>query len=116
NGTKLSVRNNTGTDVILCLFSKSAFVRSVYIPDSKSTLALELPENITLRYSSGFEFDVAKKSDISMAVGAFSNQQAFYKSIAMDASSAVKELVLLPGINANFMQINEKEFFKREEL
>lgn len=116
NGIGLSLRNNTGRDVIVCLFTQSGFVRSVFIPDRQFAVAMELPQKLTLRYSGGLNYDRSKKTGSGKATGGFTDHQVFYQSKQVTFSEPLNEVVLLPGINANFMQINEHEFFKRDEL
>lgn len=110
----LSIKNLSGREVIVCLFTKDKFVRCFYMTDNISAEVSQLPvEPMYIYYSSGLNFDYLKTLTKSGIQGGFTKESAFYKSIKTRPLNSFNELTLLQGENEGFKTIDEQEFFKR---
>jgi hypothetical protein len=110
----LTVKNLTGTDVIVCLFTETDFVRSFYIERNYSAEVSQLPvEPLYINYSSGKDFDDNKYLESAGITGAFTTDLLFFRSIRATAFNPINELTLVPGDNEGFVRTDETEFFKR---
>jgi len=112
-GRELTVKNATGSEVIVCLFTKSAFVRSFYIGKDYEAHVSQLPNApLFMRYFSGtdFRFNAALKD--STISGAFAgNRQYFKMTPAIQKNS---DTIMLSSANGKqFTRIDESAFFKR---
>lgn len=112
--TKLNVKNKTGADAIVCFFSEGQFVRSIYVSEGAEVETERLPAKAHLRYTIGQGFNPEKKSEVTAAIGGFSHSQKFYQQRNGKPVSVQGELVLEQGLNNNFIEISEGEFFKKE--
>lgn len=107
---KLFVKNNSGSDVIVCLFVSGIFWRSCFISDQTSVSIDGLSKKpVRVLYSSGSEFSIA--ADTTHPEGFFTGKQHFYKSAQLLRLKPDHVLVLDTGLNANFEEINETDFF-----
>jgi curved DNA-binding protein CbpA len=106
----LTVNNQSGYDVVVCLFGRRHFLRSCFISSGASCEMDHLPEGPwELRYSSGLNFDAGKEEQQPL-VGGFKETPRFYKS---SRPLAVKELVLAKGVTRHFERVTEEEFFEK---
>ena len=106
------IKNLSGTDVIVCLFSKKEFVRCVFVKENDSFEITHLPLNSTgIGYVSGLCFDSSLRPDNTDIRGVFSENQEFYKSTKANLLNSFNELTLLPGLNKGFKKVDEKDFF-----
>jgi curved DNA-binding protein CbpA len=120
---KLTVKNFTGLDVIVCLFAKNSapgkpdnFVRSFYLENSFSAEVFQLPDKpIYFLYQSGRHFDASKQLREPEVQGIFTEQLSFFKSKSPIQLNSINELTLLPGNNEGFDPIDEADFFKLRE-
>jgi hypothetical protein len=112
---RLNVKNETGADVIFCLFSEADFIRSVYLPVNYSTTVVQLPfDTLYLRYSSGEHYDPQLELKYQGIYGAFSMNRDYFKKIKPVLPKSIKvftiELTHNKGAYAN---IQEKDFFSK---
>jgi hypothetical protein len=109
----LTVKNLTGVDVIVCLFTKTDFVRSFFIRSDYSAEVSQLPdEALYIRYSSGLGYDSTRKVNHTTLSGGFRQKAVFFKSLNGSKPEAGSELTLMPGTNEGFREIEEADFFK----
>jgi curved DNA-binding protein CbpA len=112
-GQKLIFKNLTGTDLVICIFTTSAFVRCFYMEDGYSAEVPQLPnEALYINYSSGKDFDPAKEIEGVNVSGAFTKNLNFYKDLK-PLQPGAGEIVLTTNENNNFSRTDAKEFFKR---
>lgn len=112
-GHKLTIKNLSGKDMIVCLFTKKSFVRSFYIADGYSAEIPQLPdEKLFVNYSCGLYFDKAATVEDIHVNGVFSKDLSFYKSTSVLDPKAITELTLASNV-PGFEKINPREFFKR---
>jgi hypothetical protein len=108
----LTVNNQSGYDVVVCLFGRRHFLRSCFISSGASCEMDHLPEGPwELRYSSGLNFDAGKEEEQLPLTGSFKETPRFYKS---SRPLAVKKLVLAKGATRNFERVTEEEFFEKK--
>lgn len=112
---QLIVKNTATCDVIVCLFTKTSFIRSFYIQQNYFARVSQLPdEPFFIRYCSGLYFKYSaqlKETDVS---GAFTKDLHFFKSkqaLKTDLTDSIA-LQTLPG--RHFTEITEPEFFKKQ--
>jgi curved DNA-binding protein CbpA len=110
---KLLIKNHSGTDIIVCLFTKDRFIRSLFIKNDASTEVLQLPDDsLFINYSSGLYFNKAKVLKQTGVIGAFDKDLLFFKSIRACTINSINELTLMPGNNEQFEKTDELTFFK----
>ncbi len=113
---KLTIKNNTGKDIVVCLFNEMGFLRSCFIQNGFYAEIPQLPKkDLRLRYSEGLNWDFEKQLQEAKLYGTFTKDLSFYKSIAKTELGAINEITLIYGVNEGFETINEKEFFNKEE-
>jgi curved DNA-binding protein CbpA len=111
---KITIRNLTGADVIVALFTKGIFTRGFYIQSSYSAEVSQLPPDpLEIRYSSGINFDYTKKMPHADIFGVFAKDQAFFKTEAPVVLGNVNVLTLMPGLNEGFKKISDSEYFNK---
>ena len=109
---KLFIKNATGQDVVICLFSASEFIRSCFIKNNAVAELNLLPKkSLVVFYSSGSRFSANKAPSEFCSEGGFTVNPHFYKSNQPIWLAPKYELTLYVGINSNFEEINEKQFF-----
>lgn len=110
----LTVKNLSGADVVLCLFTKKSFVRCFYIKDYFSAQVSQLPqEDLKICYCSGSDYDRQLPLQETDFIGGFKQNKKYYKSVKAFSLHQANELTLQSGLNKDFEQISEKEFFKK---
>lgn len=110
NGRNLTLSNQSGNDVIVCVFSSGQFLRSCFIGDDDDVTLPALPRKaLQLYYSSGKYFSATAKN--LSEEGGFTQKQQFFKSRRSVLPGKVKELDLSSGPNVNFEEIGESELF-----
>jgi curved DNA-binding protein CbpA len=108
----LVIKNLTGMDVIVCIFSGREFIRSFFIQGGYSAEVPQLPARpLEIRYSSGLRFDYQTLLSEANVQGGFRQDRSYYRSLSSFLAGNGAELNLMPGINEGFLQTNEKEFF-----
>lgn len=111
----LTVKNNTGLELIICLFTKKRFIRSCYVAKGYYAEILELPKDpITIRYCTGNYYSYDYKLKEKDVYGAFKDNPKFYQSQKATSLNSFNELTLLNGNNDGFKEINERKFFNRD--
>ena len=112
----LVIKNLTGLDAIVCIFSKGKFIRSFFVQGGYSAEVAQLPRApLDIRYVCGENFSyrtVLKKTHIE---GGFTRQASYYRSVSELIPADRAELSLYPGINEGFTQTSEKDFFSTEQ-
>ena len=112
---KLIIKNNTGADIVVCLFKDRTFVRSCFIQDGFYAEIPQLPKkDLFVRYSAGLNWDDTYQLKETKLHGAFTRNLSFYKSVTATELSSINEITLLDGLNEGFETINEKEFFNKD--
>lgn len=110
NGRNLTLSNQSGKDVIVCVFSSGQFLRSCFIGDDDDVTLYALPRKaLQLYYSSGKNFSFTAKN--LSAEGGFTVSRQFFKSRRSVLPGKVKELDLSSGPNLNFEEISETDLF-----
>ncbi len=110
---KLVIKNMTGLDAIICIFSNNDFIRSFFIQGGFSAEVAQLPKTaLDIRYCCGQDFNYRLKLKEVNIMGGFTRKAAYYKSLSSLLAGDNAELSLLPGINENFVKTGPKEFFK----
>jgi curved DNA-binding protein CbpA len=108
----IKVRNHTGEQIIVCIFSDTSFVRSFFMESGFSAEVMQLPATpLTVSYSSGRDFDYLKRPDEPGVQGGFTTGQRYFMSREPLAPGGINELTLLPGNNELFVPVSGKEFF-----
>ncbi len=111
----LTVKNNTGLELIVCLFTKKRFIRSFYIAKGYYAEISELPKDpLIIRYCTGSYFSYSYKLKEKDVYGAFKDNPKFYQSLKATSLNSINELTLLSGNNEGFKEINERRFFNRD--
>lgn len=114
---RLHIKNNSGKDVIVCVFSNSGFWRSTYIKNASSIELDRLSKkSMTVFYTSGSEFTREVSGAGSDKGGSFSSGQRYYKSTKGIQLNPVFELTLQARANSNFKEITEEEFFSKAAI
>ncbi|MCC6370533.1 MAG: hypothetical protein IT236_05945, partial [Bacteroidia bacterium] len=114
NNLGLRIKNQSGNDVIVCLFSADKFIRSFFLEADNSAEVPQLPtEAMQLRYCSGRVFKSNAVSQNGQQLGAFTQQAKYYLSNGFVELNTSQELTLLPDINEGFNTVNETQFFKK---
>jgi hypothetical protein len=112
----LLIKNMTGSDAIVCIFSRHKFIRSFFVQGGFSAEVPQLPRTpLDIRYACGHNFNYHLKLPHAKVEGGFTKDAYYYRSIAELLPAERSELTLYPGINEGFVQIDEKQFFKTKE-
>jgi len=112
----LTVKNNTGKDVIICLFSNNKFLRCSFVRGGYYISISQLPNAfINIRYSSGYNWDPDYELKEVKLYGAFTKDLKFYESEEIELTT-VNEITLINGLNQGFKEIDQKEFFRKNKL
>jgi curved DNA-binding protein CbpA len=108
----LVIKNLTGLDAIVCIFSKGRFIRSFFVQGGFSAEVSQLPRApLDIRYVCGEKFSYHHTLKKAKIEGGFTSQASYYRSISELIPADRAELSLYPGINEGFTQTSEKEFF-----
>lgn len=111
----LTIINNTGKELIICLFSNKQFIRSCYIAKGYYAELLELPKDpLTIKYCTGLYFDYLSELKEAKLLGAFKENLEFFESIQPTSLNSINELTLQSESNQGFKNVNEKSFFNKE--
>jgi len=111
----LTVKNNTGKELIVCLFTKSRFIRSCYIQKGFYAQINELPkDSLLIKYCTGLIFSYSLKPLEVEVFGAFKEDPEFFESKEPTALNSINELTLQGGKNEGFTKIDETKFFTKD--
>lgn len=111
------VKNNTGRDIVVCLFAARKFLRSCFIQNGYFAEISQLPaRQLDVRYMSGLEWDSSYELKNVQLIGGFTKNASFFKSVKSSDFKNKAELTILDGKNEGFTEINEKEFFTKENI
>ncbi|MDP1801896.1 MAG: J domain-containing protein [Bacteroidota bacterium] len=111
----LIVKNNTGKELIVCLFTKKRFIRSCYIEKGFYAQINELPnDSLLIKYCTGLIFSYSLKPQEADVYGAFKEHPEFFVSKTPTALNSINELTLQGGINDGFIKIDETKFFTKD--
>lgn len=114
---KLTIKNSTGMDMIVCLFTKDKFLRSCFIKSGYFIEVSQLPKKkLNIRYITGTDWDFEYELKEAKLYGAFTKSMNFFKSVKSPELSAFNELTFVSGENEGFKEIKEKEFFSKEAI
>ncbi len=112
---KLVIKNNTGLDIVVCLFNENGFLRSCFIQHGFSAEIPQLPkDDVYVRYSAGLNWDFDHELKEARLRGSFTKGLNFYKSVTKTELGPMNEITLVTGLNEGFETINEKEFFNKD--
>ncbi|MBA3663401.1 MAG: J domain-containing protein [Bacteroidetes bacterium] len=113
----LSIKNNSGEDVIVCLFTQNSFLRSCVVKDGYFAEIPQLPSKpIDIRYESGKKWNTENYIKAVNIKGAFEKDLHFYKSNLPVVLGPINEITLTPGTNEGFVNITPVEFFKKDNI
>lgn len=114
NGKSITIKNYTGSDIIICLFNENKFLRSCFISNGFYAEIPQLPKKpIEVRYSSGSNWNHEFLLKEVNLYGAFTKDLNFYKSMPSDDLGGLNELTLNKGINEGFTLVDQKQFFNK---
>jgi curved DNA-binding protein CbpA len=116
SGSKRSiqVRNHTGTEIVICFFRDTAFVRSFFMESGFSAEVMQLPgDSLQVRYASGNAFDFLITPAGTAIQGAFTRDMKYYMGVQPYFAGSGIELTLLPGLNPGFAETTAAEFFTK---
>jgi hypothetical protein len=115
DGKNLVIKNNSGLDIIICIFTERGFLRSCFVKNGFYVEIPQLPEkNIFLRYIEGLNWDSGFELKEVKLYGAFTKALNYYKSLMPAELGPAAEITLVNGLNEGFKRINEKDFFSKE--
>ena len=110
----LKIINQTGVELIVCLFTETDFVRSFYMAKEYSANISQLPqEALIIKYCSGTNFDVNAVTGVQQVKGRFLKNLLYFRSAEATRFYSNAQLTLLPNNNEGFVPINEIEFYKK---
>lgn len=116
DSSRLIIKNQSGNDLIICLFEKDRFIRSCFISDGFFAEIPQLPaEKLKIRYSSGKKWKASHFYDKANIYGGFSSSADFYRGRNELDLMNENELTIVNGVNEGFTRINEIEFFNKNE-
>lgn len=114
DSSRLIIKNQSGNELIVCLFEKDNFIRSCFISDGFYVEIPQLPsKEVRIRYSSGKQWKsthLYKKVNI---YGGFSTENDFFSSKNEVDLESGNELTIVNGLNQGFVPIKEEEFFNK---
>jgi curved DNA-binding protein len=112
----MTVNNETGHDVIVCVFNGQKFVRSCFIKSFYYSELANLPcVPLHVRYFSGSDFDPVQPVPVAGVNGNFREPQGYFESESPVEVSSAHELELQPE-TSGFRKITEVEFFNKTIL
>ncbi|MEI8136442.1 MAG: J domain-containing protein [Bacteroidota bacterium] len=112
---ELTIKNNTGRELIVCLFNKQKFIRSCYIDKGYFVELSALPkDSLTIKYTMGSNFSYDRELKETKVFGAFQENLEFFESMIPAALNSINELTLHGGLNEGFTRVDEKNFFSKE--
>ncbi len=114
NNKIISVSNKTIEDIVICMFNKDLFVRSVVVKSGDEVQILNLPRvKLNWRVCSGkswsYDYFIKSKS----IYGNFTEMVKYYKSIS-EVDASIQQEFILADFQTQFKQISEEEFFKKD--
>lgn len=111
----LTVKNNTGLELIICIFTQKRFIRSCYIAKGFYAQISELPKDpLVIKYCTGNYFSYSYKLKEKDVFGAFKENPEFYEINRPTPLNSINELTLQSGLNEGFRKVSEKRFFDRD--
>jgi curved DNA-binding protein CbpA len=111
----ITIKNNTGLELIVCLFTKKRFIRSCYIAKGFYAQISELPKDaLVIKYCTGEYFSYAYKLKEKDVFGAFKKNPEFYESRRASPLNSINELTLQAGLNEGFKKVSERRFFDKD--
>ena len=114
NHTSLTVKNFTGNELILLLFTRKEFLRSCYVTNGSYADLNELPnEPIYIRYCCGLTFNYSLFLKVPKIYGAFEKKLEFFESNQSTILNSINELTLQNGLNTGFRKIDAYYFFNK---
>ena len=114
NHISLTVKNFTGIDLIILLFTKKDFLRSCYVTNGSYADLNELPnEPIYIRYCCGLNFNNSLFLKVPKIYGAFEKKLEFFESNQSTILNSINELTLQNGLNTGFKKIDAYYFFNK---
>ncbi len=114
NHISLTVKNFTGNDLIILLFTRKDFLRSCYVTNGSYADLNELPnEPIYIRYCCGLTFNNSLFLKVPKIYGAFEKKLEFFESNQSTILNSINELTLQNGLNTGFKKIDAYYFFNK---
>jgi hypothetical protein len=109
----LIIKNQSGADLVVCLFSGNDLIRCSFITNGYSAEIPQLPNKaLDIKYSSGKNWDSDKKINGGKVKGAFTIDHHFYRSQLPLEMGATNELTIT-NANEEFKEITDSEFFAK---
>ncbi|MGZ3899387.1 MAG: DnaJ domain-containing protein, partial [Bacteroidia bacterium] len=113
----LGIKNNSGADIVICLFAENSFLRSCVVKDGFYAEIPQLPSKpIQIKYESGKKWDSEKEIKGVNIKGAFTENLRFFKSMSTIEPGILNQVTLIPGVNQGFIPISPEEFFNKENI
>jgi curved DNA-binding protein CbpA len=108
----MQIKNMSGTDVLVLLFSKKGFVRSIYVEQGYEVSLTQLPAEIaSFRIMTGDNFQYTTEMKQAGVYGAFVENCRFFSSVKKLKLNGTNQLTLLNLNQQGFKEVSEKEFF-----
>jgi curved DNA-binding protein CbpA len=110
----LTVKNHSGYDMIVCLFSGKEFLRSCFIKDGFYAEISQLPASVVnIKYASGKKWSYEKTLPEVNVTGAFIEELHFFTSEKALELGPVNEITIVTDENNGFNKIDAKTFFNK---
>ncbi len=111
----LQIKNKSGLDILVMLFEKKGFVRSIFIEHGYEVKLNQLPSEITsFRIMTGDDFQYTAELKEAGVFGAFLDGCRFYsrnKKLKLNGNNSI---TLINLSEEGFKPVNEKDFFNPE--
>lgn len=112
---RLQIKNMVGNDMLIMLFGKKGFVRSIYVEHGYEVDLRQLPSEIaSFRIMTGINFQYTTELKEAGVYGAFVKDCKFFSSNKKLKLNGSNQLTLVNLGAEGFREVSEKEFFKPE--
>lgn len=109
---ELFVKNHSGKEAVVCVYTDQGFVRSFYLPAGDSGHITQLPNQpLHVRYTSGSLFDTSLSMAETSVKGGFKSDASYYQTKRALRPKRSTELSLDASAKI-FETTNAQEFFK----
>jgi hypothetical protein len=112
---RLQIKNMASDDMLIMLFGKKGFVRSIYVEHGYEVSLSQLPAEIaSFRIMTGVNFQYTTELKEAGVYGGFVDKCRFYSSSKKLKLNGTNQLTLMNLAAEGFREVGEKEFFKPE--
>jgi curved DNA-binding protein CbpA len=108
----LTIKNNSGNEVIVCLFKSGKFIRGCYLKNGTMVEIGQVPTGINeIRYLSGVGWDPGLEYKNVNVLGGFTKNTLYYSAFSETLSRS--ESLTLTSDGVGFEKIGPEDFFKK---